>query len=355
MRNMGYKDNIRKVTAYVPGEQPKVVGDLIKLNTNENPYPPSPKVKAAVDALPIADMRLYPNTTAAPLAGALAAYHGLRQNQVFVGVGSDDVLAICFLTFFAGNKPILFPDITYSFYDVWADLYKIPYKTVPLDDDFNIRAEDYKRENGGVVIANPNAPTSIAAPIEVIEEIIASNSESIVIIDEAYIDYGGGSALSLLDKYENLVVVRTFSKSRAFAGMRIGYAMASKELIDAMNDVKFSINSYTMNCAAISYGIAAVEDEEYFRQQIDKVIKTREFTVSELLKLGFTCPESSANFIFATHESIPAVEIFEYLKSRNIYVRYFKKQRIDNRLRITIGTDDQMKKVIEVLKEYIKK
>ena len=352
---MGYKDNIRKVTAYVPGEQPKVVGGLIKLNTNENPYPPSPKVKAAVDALPIADMRLYPDTTAAPLAKKIADYHGLEQNQVFVGVGSDDVLATCFLTFFAGNKPILFPDITYSFYDVWADLYKIPYKTVPLDDDFNIRAEDYKCENGGVVIANPNAPTSIAAPIEVIEDIIASNPESIVIIDEAYIDYGGESALNLLDKYENLVVVRTFSKSRAFAGMRIGYAMASGGLIDAMNDVKFSINSYTMNCAAIRYGIAAVEDEEYFREQIDKVIKTREFAVSELSKLGFTCPESSANFIFAAHESIPAVEIFEYLKSRNIYVRYFKKPRIDNRLRITIGTDDQMKKVIEVLKEYINK
>lgn len=346
---MGFRDNIRKVTPYVPGEQPKVVGDLIKLNTNENPYPPSPKVKAAVDALPIADMRLYPNVTAAPVAEALAKYHGISQNQVFVGVGSDDVLATCFLTFFAGKKPILFPDITYSFYDVWADLYKIPYETVPLDNDFNVVASDYKRENGGIVIANPNAPTSIAAPLSVIEEIIASNTESVVIIDEAYIDYGGESALTLLDKYENLVIVRTFSKSRAFAGMRVGYAMASKELIDAMNDVKFSINSYTMNCAAISYAVAAVEDEEYFREMIARVIKTREWTVGELKKLGFTCLDSSANFVFATHESIEAVKIFEYLKSQNIYVRYFKKPRIDNYLRITIGTDEQMNKLITTL------
>ena len=346
---MGFRDNIRKVTPYVPGEQPKVVGDLIKLNTNENPYPPSPKVKAAVDALPIADMRLYPNVTAAPVAEALAKYHGISQNQVFVGVGSDDVLATCFLTFFAGKKPILFPDITYSFYDVWADLYKIPYETVPLDNDFNVVASDYKRENGGIVIANPNAPTSIAAPLSVIEEIIASNTESVVIIDEAYIDYGGESALTLLDKYENLVIVRTFSKSRAFAGMRVGYAMASKELIDAMNDVKFSINSYTMNCAAISYAVAAVEDEEYFREMIARVIKTREWTVGELKKLGFTCLDSSANFVFATHESIPAAKIFEYLKSKNIFVRYFKKPRIDNYLRITIGTDEQMNKLITAL------
>lgn len=351
---MGYKDNIRKVTPYVPGEQPKVEGELIKLNTNENPYPPSPKVKEAIEALPISEMRLYPNVTAAPLADALAKYHGLDSDRIFVGVGSDDVLACCFLTFFAGNKPILFPDITYSFYDVWADLYRIPYETVPLGSDFDIIASDYKRDNGGVVIANPNAPTSIAAPISVIEEIIASNPDSVVIIDEAYIDYGGESALQFLDKYENLVVVRTFSKSRAFAGMRIGYALASKELIAAMNDVKFSINSYTMNCTAIRYGIASVEDEEYFREMVEKVITTRKWTVDALNNLGFSCPESSANFIFATHESIPAVEIFEYLKSRNIYVRYFKKPRIDNYLRITIGTDEQMKRLVKELENFIK-
>lgn len=351
---MGYKDNIRKVNPYVPGEQPKVEGEIIKLNTNENPYPPSPKVKAAIEALPIADMRLYPNVTAAPLAGALAKYHGIDQDRVFVGVGSDDVLACCFLTFFAGSKPILFPDITYSFYDVWAELYKIPYERIPLGRDFEIIADDYKKENGGVVIANPNAPTSIAAPLSVVEEIIASNPDSVVIVDEAYIDYGGESVLPLLDKYENLVVVRTFSKSRAFAGMRIGYAMASKELIDAMNDVKFSINSYTMNCTAIQYGIASVEDEAYFREMIDRVKATRKWTVDELKKLGFSCPESSANFVFATHESIPAVQIFEYLKSRNIFVRYFKKPRIDNYLRISIGTDEQMKRMISELEKFIK-
>ena len=350
---MSFRDNIRKVTAYVPGEQPKVVGDLIKLNTNENPYPPSTKVRDAMDKLPIDDMRLYPDTTAAPLAKALAKYHGIEQNRVFVGVGSDDVLATCFLTFFAGQKPILFPDITYSFYDVWADLYKIPYNTVPLDENFNIIAADYERENGGIVIANPNAPTSIAAPLSVIEEIIKKNPDSVVIIDEAYIDYGGESALSLLDKYENLVIVRTFSKSRAFAGMRIGYAMASKELIDAMNDVKFSINSYTMSCAAINYGVASVEDDNYFKEMLTKVINTREWTIAELSKLGFSCPKSSTNFIFATHDTIPAAEIFEFLKSRNVYVRYFNKPRIDNRLRITVGTDEQMKRVMDILNEYI--
>lgn len=352
---MGYRDNIRQVTPYVPGEQPKVCGTLIKLNTNENPYPPSPMVREAVEAMPLSDMRLYPNVTAAPLAAALAKYHGVSEDRVFVGVGSDDVLATCFLTFFAGNKPILFPDITYSFYDVWADLYKIPYKTVPLDGDFNIVADDYKQENGGVVIANPNAPTSVAAPLSVIEKIIAANTDSVVIIDEAYVDFGGESALSLLDKYDNLVVVRTFSKSRAFAGMRIGYAIAGKELIDAMNDVKFSINSYTMNCAAIQYGVKAVEDEAYFREMIKRVVDTRKWTVDALSKLGFSALESSANFIFATHESIPAAEIFEYLKSRNIYVRYFKKPRIDNYLRITIGTEEQMQRLAEVLGEYVKK
>lgn len=351
---MGFRDNIRRVTPYVPGDQPKVARELIKLNTNENPYPPSPKVRAAVDAMPLSDMRLYPNVTAAPLARALAKYHEIDENQVFVGVGSDDVLATCFLTFFAGQKPILFPDITYSFYDVWADLYKIPYKTIPLDNDFHVVAKDYKCDNGGIIIANPNAPTSIVAPLDEIEEIIANSPDSVVIIDEAYIDYGGESALPLLKKYDNLVVVRTFSKSRAFAGMRIGYAMASKELIYAMNDVKFSINSYTMNCAAIQYGVAAVEDEEYFREKIAEVIETRKWTVSALSELGFKCLPSSSNFLFVTHESIPAVEIFEYLKSKNIYVRYFKKPRIDNYLRITIGTDAQMQRLFTVLKDHIK-
>ncbi len=350
-----YIANIRRVTPYTPGEQPKVTGDLIKLNTNENPYGPSPRVREAVDSLPLDEMRLYPNVTAEPLAKALASYHGLSEKQVFVGVGSDDVLANCFLTFFAGEKPILFPDITYSFYDVWADLYKIPYKRVPLAEDFTVCAQDYKQENGGIVIANPNAPTSIAAPLNLIEEIIRNNPDSVVIVDEAYVDFGGETALPLLEKYANLVVVRTFSKSRSFAGMRIGYAMASEELIGYLNDVKFSINSYTMSCAAINYGIASVEDDEYFKDTVARVVNTREWTVKELNRLGFHCLPSSSNFLFATHQSVPAEDIFNYLKTEQIYVRYFKKPRIDNYLRITIGTPAQMQRFIHKLEQYLNK
>ncbi|MBO4901353.1 MAG: histidinol-phosphate transaminase [Lachnospiraceae bacterium] len=350
---MGYQENIRRVVPYVPGEQPKVTGDLIKLNTNENPYPPSPKVKQAIEALPVEEMRLYPDTTAAPLVKTLAAYYGLDPAQVFVGVGSDDVLATCFLTFFAGSRPVLFPDITYSFYDVWTALYHIPYETVPLTDDFHIRSADYMRPNGGIVIANPNAPTSMAEPLSVIEEIIRNNADSIVIVDEAYIDFGGETTLPLLKKYKNLVIIRTFSKSRSFAGMRIGFAMADASLIEALNNVKFSINSYTMNCTAIAYGVATVEDEPYFREMIGKIVKTREKTGAALSELGFTCLPSAANFLFATHQTVPADEIFTRLKKHNIYVRFFKKPRIDNYLRITIGTDAQMERLVEVLKEEL--
>lgn len=346
---MSYFDNVRQVTPYVPGEQPVVTGDLIKLNTNENPYPPSPKVKDAVEALSIDEMRLYPNTTAAPLAKALAAYHGLRPEQVFVGVGSDDVLATCFLTFFAGKDPVLFPDITYSFYDVWAELYRIPYERIPLDENFRIVPDDYRKKNGGIVIANPNAPTSIGEPMDFIEGIVKDHPDSVVIVDEAYIDFGGETSLPLLQKYKNLVIVRTFSKSRSFAGMRVGYAMADSKLIEALNSVKFSINSYTMNCTAIAYGVASVQDEPYFREMIAKIVKTRDKTAERLASLGFTCLPSQANFLFATHETVPAQEIFTYLKTKNIYVRFFNKPRIDNYLRITIGTDEQMDRLIETL------
>lgn len=349
------EENIRKVVPYVPGEQPKVTGELIKLNTNENPYPPSPKVLQALANMSAEEMRLYPSVTASPLTEALAAYHGIKPSELFVGVGSDDVLAICFLTFFAGKKPILFPDITYSFYDVWAKLYQIPFERIPLTSDFRISQKDYLRENGGIVIANPNAPTSIGAPLSQLEEVIAGNPDSVVIIDEAYVDYGGESVLPLIQKYENLVVVRTFSKSRAFAGMRIGYAMANESLIKAMQDVKFSVNSYTMNAAALSLGVAVLSDESYFRAQLDRVLATRERTERQLSELGFTLLPSATNFLFATHATESAERIFEYLKSKQIYVRYFKKPRIENFLRITIGTDAQMQRLAEVLQEYFVK
>lgn len=350
---MSYLDNVRSVTPYVPGEQPKVEGELIKLNTNEFPYPPSPKVSDAIKNLNAEELRLYPNTTAAPLARAIANRYGFSEDEVFIGVGSDDVLANCFLTFFASDKPVLFPDITYSFYDVWADIFRVPYEQMPLDDDFRIVKEDYYRRNGGIVIANPNAPTGICAPLEIIEDIIARNPDSVVVIDEAYVDFGGESALPLVKKYSNLVVVQTFSKSRAFAGMRIGFAIANKELIQCMNNVKFAINSYTMNRAAIAYGVASVADEAYFKESVKKVIDTRERIKKAFEELGFSCPDSSTNFLFVTHETKSAKEIFEYLKTKNIYVRYFNKPRINNYLRITIGTDEQMDKLIAVLKEYI--
>lgn len=352
---MSYLDNIRKVTPYTPGEQPKVEGEIIKLNTNEFPYPPSPMVKEALDAIEQDKLRLYPNVTAEPIVKALSARYGFSEDEIFVGVGSDDVLANAFLTFFASDKPILFPDVTYSFYDVWADLYRIPYERIPLNEEFKIVKEDYYRDNGGVVIANPNAPTGISLPLEDIEDIIKHNQDSVVIVDEAYVDFGGTSAVSLVKKYDNLVVVQTFSKSRAGAGMRIGFAFANKTLIKYLNDVKFSINSYTMNLMAITAGVASINDEQYFVDTVTRVIKTREWAKNELVKLGFNVLDSKTNFVFVTHKDKSAKEIFEYLKTKNIFVRYFSKpERINNFLRITIGTEEQMEKLISVLKEYLK-
>ncbi len=251
--------NVRKVTPYVPGEQPQEK-NIIKLNTNENPYPPSPKVFEVHQKMDVSRFALYPELSAASLRDALAEYHGISDKEVFVGVGSDDVLSLAFLTFFNSGKPVLFPDITYSFYPVWAEVYRIPYECPALREDFTIDSEDYKGENGGVVIANPNAPTSISMAASQVEEIIQANPEVVVIIDEAYVDFGGETVLPLIQKYDNLLVVRTYSKSRSMAGMRIGYAMGNEALIEAMNDVKESINSYTMNTESIRIGAAALEN-----------------------------------------------------------------------------------------------
>lgn len=347
-----WENNIRRVIPYVPGEQPNIPG-MVKLNTNENPYPPAPGVKKVLSGMNTDTLRLYPDPTISLLVEELAGFYNLDKNQVFVGVGSDDVLATCFLTFFNSQQPVLFPDITYSFYPVWCDLYKIPYVTQPLDENFNLVKEDYYKANGGVVIANPNAPTSVYEELGVIEDIIRHNRESIVIIDEAYIDFAGCSATRLISKYDNLVVVQTFSKSRSMAGMRIGYAMANPVLIKALNDVKYSINSYTMNQTAILAGVEAVKDENYFRENIEKVVSTRERTKECLHKLGFSCLRSGTNFIFATHEKIPAAEIFNALRKSNIFVRYFNLPRINNYLRISIGTDEEMDKLISFLSKYI--
>lgn len=347
-----WEKNIRKVIPYTPGEQPNRP-NMIKLNTNENPYPPSPAVTKALQELTPDSLRRYPDPGAEALIQALADYYKVSSRQVFAGVGSDDVLAMSFLTFFNSKKPILFPDITYSFYDVWADLFRIPYECPPLDEEFQIRTGDYLRECGGIVLPNPNAPTGLEKSLEELEKIIAANPEVIVIIDEAYIDFGGDSALLLLPKYENLLVVQTFSKSRSLAGMRIGYAIGNEKLIKYLNDAKYSFNSYTMNAAALAAGAAAVGDDTYFKETLQKIINTRERTKKELHRLGFSFPDSKSNFIFATHPKCPAQKLFEVLKQADIYVRYFHKPRIDNYLRISIGTDAQMDELIRFLEHYL--
>lgn len=352
---MSWEDGVRRVVPYVPGEQPKQAG-IIKLNTNECPYPPAPGVRRALDELDCGSMRLYPDPESGELVKALAEYYGLSERQVFVGVGSDDVLAMAFLTFFNTGKPILFPDITYSFYDVWADLFRIPYERLPLDEDFRIRTEDYTdRECGGIVIANPNAPTGILLSLSEVERIVSANRDVVVIVDEAYIDFGGESALPLLEKYENLLVVQTCSKSRAMAGMRIGFAFGREKLIGYLSDCRFSFNSYPMNRPALAAGTAAIKEDAYFRKICDKIIETRERVKGELKELGFSFADSRTNFVFAAHERVPAREIFEMLKEKGIYVRYFAKPRIDNHLRITIGTDEEMDRLIAVLREYLGK
>lgn len=347
-----WEKNIRTVEPYVPGEQPDRE-NMIKLNTNECPYAPAPGVVELTKEFDTDHLRLYPDPDAKALTSVLADYYGVGEDQVFVGVGSDDVLATAFLTFFNSDKPIFFPDITYSFYPVWADLFRIPYETKAVDEQFQIKNEDYYGENGGVVFPNPNAPTGLFKPLSEVEDIIKHNPDVIVIVDEAYVDFGGESAYKLVDKYENLLVVQTFSKSRAMAGMRIGFAIGSKRLIAAMNDVKFSYNSYTMNQYTLKVGVAAVQDNAYFKDIIGKIIKTREAAKVRLKELGFTFPDSKANFIFASHKDKSAKEIFDELRKRDIFVRYFSAPRVNNSLRITIGTDEQMEKLFAALEEIL--
>ncbi len=345
-----WQDKLRKIAPYVPGEQPDDP-TIIKLNTNENPYPPAPGVQKAVEDYKADPLRLYPNTQALPIVKALAEFYGRKEEEIFVGVGSDDVLATAFMSMFDSKEPVLFPDITYSFYDVWAELFRVPYKQIPLGEDFRIRKEDYYGPNGGVVIANPNAPTSLLEPVSVIEDIIQHNPDSVVIVDEAYVDFGGESVIPLIDKYPNLLVVQTFSKARSMAGMRVGYAIGNPKLIQAMNDVKYSYNSYTMNHPSMAFAVEAVKDKAYFEETLAKVIKTREWTKKELERLGFEVLDSKTNFLFAASTKLPAEEVFTKLRERKILVRYFKKPRIDKFLRITIGTDEQMQKMIEALEE----
>lgn len=345
---MSYKDNLIRIAPYTAGEQPDKK-DFIKLNANENPYPPAPGVMKALGALTGGELKKYPSADAVPLCRRLAEYYGVPRENVFCGNGSDDVLALAFRAFFNSDKPILFPDITYSFYPVWCDMLRIPFEKVPLGKGFELGAEGYKRENGGIVIANPNAPTSRSAPLSVIEEIISSNPGSVVIVDEAYVDFGGETALGLLEKYENLAVVRTFSKSRSLAGMRIGFAICGRALMDALRAAKDSYNSYPLDKAAIAAGIASVDDEPYFRECLSKLIATRERTAKALRGMGFEVIDSCTNFLFAKHERYTADSIYDMLKAKDIYVRHFNKPGISEYLRISVGTDEEMDMLMDAL------
>ncbi|MCL2865293.1 MAG: histidinol-phosphate transaminase [Lachnospiraceae bacterium] len=339
--------NIRQVVPYVAGEQPQE--KVMKLNTNENPYPPAPGVQKVLKEMDAGRFCLYPDPESVQLTKVLADYHGIEEEQVFVGVGSDDVLAMCFMTFFNSKKPILFPDITYSFYKVWAELFGVAYVSPTLDDDFKIKREDYYHSNGGIIFPNPNAPTGIYEDLDFVRDILDRNPDVIVIVDEAYIDFAGISAVELIRQYDNLIVVQTFSKSRSMAGMRIGYAMANATLIAYLNDVKHSFNSYTMNVTSQVCAVAAVQDELYFRETINKVVETREWFQKELKKLGFEMTESKANFVFVTHPHDSAASIFQALKKEKIFVRHWSADRICAYLRISIGTREEMEVLLQTL------
>ena len=347
-----WESNIRKAKPYTPGEQPREEG-MVKLNTNENPYPPSPRILELCRNMDWGKLRLYPDPAAKVLTDALAAYHGLLPEQVFAGVGSDDVLAMAFLTFFHSSAPILFPDITYSFYPVWADLFQIPYERPRLAEDFSIVPSDYFGVNGGIIFPNPNAPTGCAMGLEQIREIMDHNRDVVVIVDEAYVDFGAVSALPLLKEYDNLLIVRTYSKSRSMAGMRIGYALGNPRLIGYLNDVKYSFNSYTLNLPSIYLGAEVLKDETYFQETLRKIVETREWVQRKLRVLGFIFRDSSTNFIFARHRSCPALKLFHALRKKHIYVRHFDQDRIREYLRITVGTREEMETLIDFLKQFL--
>lgn len=344
--------NLRNIEPYVPGEQSKDK-DIVKINANENPYPPSPKAIEALKSFDTNKLRFYPSANSTKLKEAIAKYYKVDVSNVFVGNGSDDVLAVAFQSFFNSEKPIAYPDLTYSFYPVWCSLFGIKYKNYPVGDDFRINPEDYKEKNGGVVIPNPNAPTSLGEGLDFVEKILNYNQDSVVIIDEAYVDFGGTSSIPLIDKYENLLVTGTFSKSRSLAGLRIGFAIGSKALIDVMEAVKNSYNSYTVDSLSIEMGAASIEDDEYFKSTCKKVIKTRERVTLELEKLGFDVLDSQTNFIFVTHNKHNMKSLFEYLKTQKVFIRYFSLPRIENYVRITIGTNEEMDIFLEKTKEFI--
>jgi histidinol-phosphate aminotransferase len=349
-----WSDVAKSLTPYVPGEQPKLT-NLVKLNTNENPYGPSPKVLAAIRAETGDKLRLYPDPQATRLRAAIAAWFGkLDLEQVFVGNGSDEVLAHVFLALLKHERPILFPDITYSFYPVYARLYGIDFEPVPLTARFEIRPEDYLKANGGIVIANPNAPTGRALAASDIERIVAGNPDSVVVIDEAYVDFGAESMAPLVNKYANLLVIHTLSKARSLAGLRVGFAVGQANLIQALETVKDSFNSYPLDRLALAGATAAIEDREWFERTRQAVIRSRATLIAGLTALGFEVLPSAANFVFARHPQRDGGELALQLRQRSIIVRHFKLPRIDQYLRITVGTDEQCQCLVTALAEILR-
>lgn len=343
----------KNIEPYVCGEQPKDK-KYIKLNTNENPYPPSPKVLEAIKSAANGDLRLYPDPNCDELREVIAEYYDLNKDQVFIGNGSDEVLAFSFLTFFNSDEAIIFPDISYSFYPVYADLYKINYRLAKLDEEFSIPVSEFMTDNGGIVIPNPNAPTGKYLDVDSIKKILDYNSDKVVIIDEAYIDFGGTSVVGLIKDYPNLLVIQTLSKSRSLAGIRLGFALGQEELIDGLNRIKNSFNSYTIDRVAAIAGVEAIKDESYFKECVYKIINSREKVTEKLIQLGFDVIPSKANFIFVTHPIYSANELFTKLREKSVLVRYFNKDRINNYLRITIGSEEEMDLFIEKVEEIIK-
>jgi len=341
------------IAPYTPGEQPKDK-KYIKLNTNECPYPPSPLVIQRIHEYSANFLRLYPDPETTGLKEALAKTYNLQPQNIFTGNGSDEILAFAFMSFFNKGDKVYFPDVTYSFYTVYAAFFELDEQCIPLDNNFNIRVSDYSSCDGGIIIANPNAPTGICLSCSEVETILKNNKNHIVIIDEAYIDFGGESAVRLIPHYENLLVIHTFSKSRALAGLRLGYALGHENLIRALECVKFSFNSYTVNNLSLAAGIAALEDVDYFNEIRSKIVATRNKTQKELESLGFMVLPSSANFIFVSYPVIDGKTLYSNLKKQGVLVRYFSKQRIENFIRITIGTDTEMSLFLEVLKKEIR-
>jgi len=347
-----WSNTVNKLTPYTPGEQPQI-DNLIKLNTNENPYGPSPKVTEAIAQANNSDLRKYPDPNSSELKNAIAEHFNLNSTQVFVGNSSDEVLAHAFRAFFIQDKPLLKPDISYSFYPPVCNLLGIKTKNIPLQDNFTIKVNDYLIANGGIVFANPNAPTGIALAINEIETLLQANTESVVIVDEAYADFANDSAVRLIDKYPNLLVTQTLSKSRSLAGLRVGLALGNAELVEGLERVKNSFHPYPLNKLALAGATAAFKDKPYFEETVAKIVSTRDHTITALQELGFDVLSSAANFVFATHPKQNAEKIFQALRERKIIIRHFDAPRIKQYLRISIGTDIEMAALIKALTEIL--